>query len=78
MIHPMHRRILTAGSSTATTTITICQEFPFINFAARRINVSAEVVGYSPVSLRELAARIREGLQQEAGYVVHLRYPYIR
>lgn len=53
-------------------------EYPFINFAQRRVNVSAEVVGYSPVSLRELAARISEGLQKETPDPVHLRYPYVR
>jgi len=33
--------------------------YPFMNFRNRRINVSAEVVGYRPVSLRELAGLIR-------------------
>jgi calcineurin-like phosphoesterase family protein len=54
------------------------REYPFICFAGRRVNVSAEVVGYSPVSLREIAGRINEGLQNGTGSPVHLRYPYIR
>jgi calcineurin-like phosphoesterase family protein len=53
-------------------------EYPFINFIERRVNVSAEVVGYSPMSLRELANRISEGLKKEVPETVHLRYPYIR
>jgi calcineurin-like phosphoesterase family protein len=48
-------------------------EFPFINFERRRINVSAEVVGYAPVSLRELAARINEGVENGMTSPVHLR-----
>jgi hypothetical protein len=37
------------------------KEYPFINFKEKRINVSAEVIGYRPVSLRRIAALIREG-----------------
>jgi len=36
------------------------RHYPYINFAGRRVNVSAEVIGYRPVSLREIAQRIRE------------------
>lgn len=34
--------------------------YPFINFEKRRINVSAEVVGYRPVSLTDLCDAIKE------------------
>jgi calcineurin-like phosphoesterase family protein len=34
--------------------------YPFVNFIDRRINVSAEVIGYFPVSLREIAGIIRD------------------
>jgi calcineurin-like phosphoesterase family protein len=33
--------------------------YPFMNFIDRRVNVSAEVIGYIPVSLREIAGKIR-------------------
>jgi calcineurin-like phosphoesterase family protein len=36
--------------------------YPFINFHQRRINVSAEVIGYVPVSLRELCSIIQTQL----------------
>jgi calcineurin-like phosphoesterase family protein len=36
------------------------KEYPFINFKEKRINVSAEVIGYRPVSLRRIAGLIRE------------------
>jgi calcineurin-like phosphoesterase family protein len=36
------------------------RHFPFMNFADRRVNVSAEVIGYIPVSLHEIVQRIRE------------------
>jgi calcineurin-like phosphoesterase family protein len=35
-------------------------QYPFINFENRRINVSAEVVGYRPVSLTSLCHEIKE------------------
>ena len=35
------------------------RNYPFINMTARRINVSAEVIGYQPVSLREIVQWIR-------------------
>jgi calcineurin-like phosphoesterase family protein len=31
-----------------------------MNFIDRRVHVSAEVIGYKPVSLREIVQRIRE------------------
>lgn len=36
------------------------RNYPFMNFACRRVNVSAEVVGYTPVGLHEIVRRIRE------------------
>jgi calcineurin-like phosphoesterase family protein len=36
------------------------RNYPFLNFTGRRVNVSAELTGYKPVSLREIAGRIRE------------------
>jgi calcineurin-like phosphoesterase family protein len=36
------------------------RNYPFINMTGRRINVSAEVIGYKPVSLREIVEQIRE------------------
>lgn len=53
------------------------RDFPFMNFKDRRINVSAEVIGYVPVSLKELASRIREQTESGSGEPVILRYPYV-
>jgi len=36
------------------------RHYPFLNFIQRRVNVSAEVIGYKPLSLREIVQRIRE------------------
>jgi calcineurin-like phosphoesterase family protein len=36
------------------------RHFPYMNFLGRHVNVSAEVIGYKPVSLREIVQRIRE------------------
>jgi calcineurin-like phosphoesterase family protein len=36
------------------------RNFPYMNFTDRRVNVSAEVIGYRPVSLHEIVLRIRE------------------
>jgi len=52
-------------------------EFPFINFHDRRINVSAEVVGYAPVSLREICSRICHAEKTGNNQPVLLRYPYV-
>jgi calcineurin-like phosphoesterase family protein/2'-5' RNA ligase len=35
------------------------RHYPYMNFTGRRVNVSAEVIGYKPVSLREIVQRIR-------------------
>jgi calcineurin-like phosphoesterase family protein len=52
------------------------RHFPFIDFKTRRINVSAEVIGYIPVSLRELCALIRKGASAEGDDRILLRYPH--
>jgi calcineurin-like phosphoesterase family protein len=49
--------------------------FPFIDIAGKRVNVSAEVLGYAPVSLREICRIIRE--QEKAVETLLLRYPYV-
>jgi calcineurin-like phosphoesterase family protein len=36
------------------------RHYPYMNFIDRRVNVSAEVIGYKPVSLHEIVQRIRE------------------
>jgi len=36
------------------------RNYPFMNFTGRRVNVSAEVIGYRPVSLHEIVQRINE------------------
>ncbi|WP_292368141.1 2'-5' RNA ligase family protein [Methanoregula sp. UBA64] len=51
--------------------------YPFIDFGARRINVSAEVVGYAPVGLAEIS-RILDGPEHEKRMPLLLRYPYVR
>ena len=50
--------------------------FPFIDPNAKRINVSAEVIGYSPVSLKEICQTLRERVLP-SGRPLLLRYPYI-
>jgi calcineurin-like phosphoesterase family protein len=53
------------------------REYPFMDFIHRRINVSAEVIGYVPIGIREIDSRIRE--QESAGGPgqVLLRYPHV-
>jgi calcineurin-like phosphoesterase family protein len=41
------------------------RNYPFMNIADRRVNVSAEVIGYKPVNLHEIVQRIRE--REESG-----------
>ncbi len=36
------------------------RHYPFISFTDRRVNVSAELIGYKPVSLHEIVGHIRE------------------
>jgi len=50
--------------------------FPFINVAKKRINVSAEVLGYYPVTLQEICRIIRELVSQSKESLL-LRYPYV-
>jgi len=51
--------------------------YPFIDFAHRRINVSAEVIGYVPVGLAEIC-RILDGPEGKTGSPLLLHYPYVR
>ena len=48
--------------------------YPFISFEHRRINVSAEVIGYVPITLAELSSWIRNGKGPQTPPVL-LRYP---
>lgn len=50
------------------------RQFPFMNFAARRINVSAEVTGYKPVSLREIGEQIKNREQSGDTTPILIRY----
>ena len=50
--------------------------FPFIDPVGKRINVSAEVIGYYPVSLQEISRTIREKVLP-AGKPLLLRYLYV-
>ena len=54
------------------------REFPFINFRKRHVNVSAEVIGYAPVTLREITCRIQDGINAMETGPVLLRYPHVR
>ncbi|MFA4876510.1 MAG: 2'-5' RNA ligase family protein [Methanoregula sp.] len=51
--------------------------FPFLDFVNRRVNVSAEVIGFVPVSIRELHDRIREQETSRSIKPVLLRFPYV-
>ena len=50
--------------------------YPFINFEHRRINVSAEVLGYVPVSLNHICNLIRECVSGTDKKQVLLNYAY--
>ncbi|MFA5221345.1 MAG: 2'-5' RNA ligase family protein [Methanoregula sp.] len=53
------------------------RRYPFICFSKKRINVSAEVVGYSPVSLGELV-RIIKARESDGNLTpIFLRYPSV-
>jgi calcineurin-like phosphoesterase family protein len=54
------------------------RNYPFINFENRRINVSAEVTGYIPVSLNHICTLITERLSSGNKTVILLNYPCIR
>lgn len=53
------------------------REYPYIDFVHRRVNVSAEVIGYIPVSLEEIARVITE--REASGDVtpILVRYRYV-
>ncbi|MCX6688325.1 MAG: hypothetical protein NTZ39_01280, partial [Methanoregula sp.] len=54
------------------------RRYPFVNFKERQINVSAEVLGYCPVGIRELT-QIIHGHESSGDFEpILLRYPYIR
>jgi len=53
------------------------RNFPFISFENRRINVSAEVIGYVPVSLRDLYAVIHYHRKKGNSKSVLFNYPYV-
>ncbi|GAB6285060.1 MAG: hypothetical protein STSR0009_12610 [Methanoregula sp.] len=53
------------------------RHYPFIHFTNRRINVSAEVLGYCPVGMGELARIIHEHKCSSDREPILLRYPYI-
>jgi calcineurin-like phosphoesterase family protein len=52
------------------------RNFPFIDFNQRRINVSAEVVGYVPASLSDICEQIRDHMKSGDTDPVLLNYPY--
>jgi calcineurin-like phosphoesterase family protein len=51
-------------------------KYPFINFELRRINVSAEVLGYIPVNLDHVCSLIRGRLSGADRTPILLNYPY--
>ncbi|MDD4136508.1 MAG: 2'-5' RNA ligase family protein [Methanoregula sp.] len=53
------------------------RHYPFIDFEHRRINVSAEVAGYVPVSLRDIRDIIRYRMTTGNIKPLLLSYPYI-
>ena len=52
------------------------RSFPFINFEFRRINVSAEVLGYVPVNLNHICSLLHERLSGTDRMPILLNYPY--
>jgi len=50
--------------------------YPFINFELRRINVSAEVLGYVPVNLNHICNLIRGRISGTDKTPILLNYPY--
>ncbi len=54
------------------------RRYPFVNFEKRRINVSAEVLGYAPVGMQELVQIIRKRERSGNHEPILLRYPYIK
>jgi calcineurin-like phosphoesterase family protein len=54
------------------------RRYPFVNFTEKRINVSAEVLGYAPVGIQELVQTIEERERSGNREPILLRYPYTR
>ena len=52
------------------------RHYPFIDFEHRRINVSAEVIGYIPVNLKDICELIRERMSRGDMTPILLKYPY--
>jgi calcineurin-like phosphoesterase family protein len=52
------------------------RSFPFINFEFRRINVSAEVLGYIPVNLNHICSLLHERLSGNDRTPILLNYTY--
>jgi calcineurin-like phosphoesterase family protein len=53
------------------------RNYPFIDFEHRRINVSAEVLGYIPVNLNHICTLINERLSNGNKAAIILNYPYV-
>lgn len=53
------------------------RHYPYIDPASRRVNVSAEVLGYTPISLGEISHRIQELAPSGDSAPILLRYPHI-
>jgi len=52
------------------------RHYPFINFEQRRINVSAEVIGYVPIGLSEICSIIQSRLTSGNTSPILVKYPY--
>jgi calcineurin-like phosphoesterase family protein len=51
------------------------RNFPFIDFENRRINISAEVAGYMPVTLQEICSYIQKNESEPGERQILLNYP---
>ncbi|MDD1701566.1 MAG: metallophosphoesterase, partial [Methanoregula sp.] len=54
------------------------RQFPFIDYENRTVNVSAEVVGYVPVDLREICRLVQSRSEQNTNDPLLLRYPHVK
>jgi calcineurin-like phosphoesterase family protein len=52
------------------------RQYPFIDFEHRRINVSAEVIGYSPVNLKDICELIHDRMSRGDMTPILLKYPH--
>jgi calcineurin-like phosphoesterase family protein len=52
------------------------RHYPFIDFEHRRVNVSAEVIGYIPVSLKDICELIRGRVSRGDMTPIQLKYPF--